>query len=171
VDEASIRSFLAAEYPRLVGGLALICGSRLAAEDVVQEALARAWERSERGERIDSLAGWVTVVAMNLARSGLRRRLAERRARARLTEDPARSLEADVDSQVDVARALAELPRRQREATVLRYYLGLSVREVAAAMGVTEGTAKTNLFRARRALVAALGGTADVQEANDRAGS
>lgn len=53
--------------------------------------------------------------------------------------------------------ALAALPRRQREATVLRYYLGLDVAEVATALGVTEGTAKTTLFRARQALAIALG--------------
>jgi RNA polymerase sigma factor (sigma-70 family) len=61
------------------------------------------------------------------------------------------------EDRIDVRRALAALPRRQREATVLRYYLGLDVAEVAAALDVTEGTAKTTLFRARQALAAALG--------------
>ena len=50
----------------------------------MQEALLRAWERSEKGDEIDSLDGWVTTVALNLARSGLRRMRSERRARARL---------------------------------------------------------------------------------------
>jgi RNA polymerase sigma-70 factor (ECF subfamily) len=73
-----------ADYPRLVGGLAAICGSRAAAEDAVQEALARAWERSERGERIESLKAWVTTVSLNLTKSGLRKLRAERRAAQRL---------------------------------------------------------------------------------------
>jgi RNA polymerase sigma factor (sigma-70 family) len=68
---------------------------------------------------------------------------------------------------MDITRALAALPRRQREATVLRYYLGLNVAEVASALGIHEGTAKTTLFRARRALSRALG-ESDLEEANDR---
>lgn len=57
---------------------------------------------------------------------------------------------------VDVQRAIARLPRRQREATVLRYFLGLDVREIATALGLSEGTIKTTLFRARQALARAL---------------
>src|SRR6266508_239786 len=90
LDEQTIRTFLATDYPRLVAAVSLACGSRAAAEDAVQEALARAWERSERGEHIDSLRAWVMKVAINLVRSGFRRKLAERRAREPLRA-PARS--------------------------------------------------------------------------------
>jgi RNA polymerase sigma factor (sigma-70 family) len=68
---------------------------------------------------------------------------------------------------VDVERALAELPRRQREATVLRYYLGMDVKEIATAMQIREGTAKTTLHRARLALSRRLG-ERDEEEMNDR---
>jgi len=84
VDEVALREFLHTSYPRLVAAVALVCGSRAAAEDAVQEALLRAWERSEKGDEIRSLEGWVTTVALNLARSGLRRIRSERAARARL---------------------------------------------------------------------------------------
>ena len=83
LSEADIREFLDTAYPRLVTAVALVSGSRAAAEDAVQEALARAWERSERGERIESLPAWVTRVAMNLSKSRLRRLRAERGARLR----------------------------------------------------------------------------------------
>ena len=83
IDEIAIREFLHGDYPRLVAGVAMVAGSRPAAEDAVQEALARAWERSERGEEIESLTAWVTAVSLNLARSRLRRVVAERRARER----------------------------------------------------------------------------------------
>jgi RNA polymerase sigma-70 factor (ECF subfamily) len=165
LSEADIREFLATGYPRLVAGLALVAGSRAAAEDAVQEAVARAWERSERGDRIESLPAWVTRAAVNLSRSRWRRMRVESRARDDLAPvDAAGS--SPSDARIDVRRALLALPRRQREATVLRYYLGLDVREVAEALGVTEGTAKTTLFRARQALAAALG---DPEEANDHA--
>jgi RNA polymerase sigma-70 factor, ECF subfamily len=158
------------DYPRLVAGLVLVSGSRAAAEDAVQEALARAWDRSERGERIESLKAWVTTVSLNLARSGYRKRRSERRARERLagTGPVTRPPEA-AGTRVDLARALAGLPRRQREATVLRYYLDMDVREVAAALRIHEGTAKTSLHRARRALAIALGDD-ELEEANDHAG-
>jgi RNA polymerase sigma-70 factor, ECF subfamily len=159
--------------------VALACGSRAAAEDAVQEALARAWERSERGEEYESLRAWVMKVAINLTRSAYRRMRAERRARERLAAR--RDLDlmggqptiAGSERSMDVARALATLPRRQREATVLRYYLDLSVLEVAAVLGVNEGTAKTTLFRARKALARSLGEPASEvsEEENDVARS
>jgi RNA polymerase sigma-70 factor (ECF subfamily) len=151
-------------YPRLVAAVALVSGSRPAAEDAVQEALLRAWERSERGEQIDSLPAWVTTVSLNLARSGLRRVLAERRARARLGGTSSGELE-EAD-RLDLERALAALPRRQREAVVLRYYLGMDTREVARVLRVGEGTVKSTLFRARAALARALG-VPETEEAND----
>jgi RNA polymerase sigma-70 factor (ECF subfamily) len=145
----------------LVAGLALMAGSRAAAEDAVQEAVARAWERSQRGDAIESLPAWVTRVAVNLTHSRWRRARVEARGVAEAPRQP-----ADADDRMDVQRALAALPRRQREATVLRYYLGMDVAEVARALGVAEGTAKTTLFRARLALAAALGD--HDEEANDR---
>ena len=69
------------------------------------------------------------------------------------------------DARIDVARALADLPQRQREVTVLRYYLGLNVAEIAETLELHEGTVKTSLFRARAALAAALG--EPVEEEND----
>ena len=154
--EADIREFLTTGYPRLVAGLTLMAGGRAAAEDAVQEAVARAWERSQRGDAIESLPAWVTRVAVNLSHSRWRRARVEQRGRERLGAAPP-TPPGDADDRLDVERAIAALPRRQREATVLRYYLGLDVAEVATALGVTEGTAKTTLFRARQALATALG--------------
>jgi RNA polymerase sigma factor (sigma-70 family) len=77
-----------------------------------------------------------------------------------------------VNDRVDVERALALLTRRQREAVVLRYYLDMSVAEVAEALHVSVGAAKTTLFRARAVLSRALrqaAPDADAEEANDRA--
>lgn len=166
VDEIAIREFLHTAYPRLVAAVALVSGSRPGAEDAVQEALLRAWERSERGESIESLNAWVATVALNLARSALRRVVAERRARSRLARTilPGESPSSD---RVDVERALGGLPRRQREAVVCRYYLGMDTKEIATVLKVHEGTVKSTLFRARAALARELGET-DVEEANDR---
>jgi RNA polymerase sigma-70 factor (ECF subfamily) len=165
VDEVVLREFLHTAYPRLVAAVALVCGSRPAAEDAVQEALLRAWQRSEHGEEIESLNAWVTTVALNQARSGLRRVLAERRARSRIGLDA--STRTPTGERIDVERALSTLPRRQREAVVLRYFLQLDTREVAAVLRVHEGTVKSTLFRAR-ATLAELLAIPETEEANDR---
>jgi RNA polymerase sigma-70 factor (ECF subfamily) len=145
--------------------VALITGSRAAAEDAVQEALARAWERSERGEHIESLPAWVTRVAMNLSKSRLRRMRIETKHREHVAVHEVADSGGASDTRIDIGRSLADLPHRQREVTVLRYYLGLNVAEIAATLNVNEGTVKTSLFRARQTLAAALG--EPIEEAND----
>jgi RNA polymerase sigma factor (sigma-70 family) len=163
VDDDRIRDFVDGEYAKVVATVALVCGSVATAEDSVQEALARAWERLDRGDGIDRLPAWVTTVSLNLARSQMRRWRAERRARDRL--GPLRDDLSDAPAAGAVAHAVRDalraLPRRQREVTVLRYYLGLDVREIAEHLGIAEGTVKAMLFRARRSLADALGDEQD----------
>jgi RNA polymerase sigma-70 factor (ECF subfamily) len=158
VNEDRLREFVDGEYRQVVATVELVCGSLGTAEDAVQEALARAWEREERGEHIERLAAWVTTVALNLARSQMRRWRVDRRSQARLVplatvtpDAPGASAEAHA-----VREALKALPRRQREVTVLRYYVGLDVAEIAAWLGISDGTVKAMLFRARRSLAVAL---------------
>jgi RNA polymerase sigma-70 factor (ECF subfamily) len=153
LDEIEVRRLIQEAYPKLVAGLTLVCGSRAAAEDAAQEALARWWERSSRGQTIETPEAWMTAVALNLARSRLRRLRAERRARDRLQPS---SIPEPAPEVVDLRRALAQLPTREREAVVLHYYMDLSVAEVAAIQGVSDGTVKTSLHRARRRLAQTL---------------
>ena len=146
--------------------MALASGSYPAAEDAVQEALVRAWMRSERGERVESLPSWVAAVALNQTRSGWRRAMAERRARRLSSERSGSVASAPTEEHVDVARALEALPRRQREVAVLRYLLEMSTAEVAAALGIAEGTVKSSLARARAHLAEALA-VHDTEVTND----
>lgn len=154
MDEVELRRFLSEHYQRLVGAVALVTGDLASAEDAVQEAIVRAWERSERGEEIAALDRWVAAVAMNLSRSRFRRLRVERLARPRLL-DPA-TTEDPTGERLDVVRALAALPRRQREVAVLRYFLDLPTADIASAMGTSEGTVKSQLFKARAHLADAL---------------
>jgi RNA polymerase sigma-70 factor (ECF subfamily) len=147
VDEVELRGFLRDHYARLVGAVALVTGDVASAEDAVQEAIVRAWERSERGEEIIALDRWVAAVAMNLSRSRLRRLRVERLARPRLVDAP--MTEGPTDDRLDVVVALAALPRRQREVAVLRYYLDLSTADIANQMRTSEGTVKSQLSKAR----------------------
>lgn len=168
--DARLQHFVEEDYRQVVATVEFVCGSLATAEDAVQEALARAWERDSRGESIDRLAAWVTTVALNLARSQMRRWRSEHRARARLAplqRDLPDAPSASGDA-LAVREALRALPRRQREVTALRYYLGLDVAAIAAWLGIGEGTVKAQLFRARQALAIAL--RDDVDEEDLRAG-
>lgn len=157
LDDATIRDFLLDDYPRLVNAVTLATGSSFpAAEDAVQEALVRAWTRSARGERIGSLANWAAAVAINLSRSAWRRSRAERRAKDRLSSRRVVNRDPGEGGNVDLERALAALPRRQREVAVLRYLLEMNTKEVAETLGVGEGTVKNSLAKARTALAVAL---------------
>lgn len=140
----------------MVNAVALASGSYPAAEDAVQEALVRAWIRSDRGDTIESLPAWVASVALNLTRSGWRRTIAERRARRRVLALGAPVASPPGEDHVEVARALAALPRREREVAVLRYLLGFDTRETAAVLSIGEGTVKSSLSRARTHLAETL---------------
>jgi RNA polymerase sigma-70 factor, ECF subfamily len=157
VDEEAVRQFVETEYVRVVAAVAMVAGSLALAEEAVQEALARAWERARRGREIDSLPRWVVTVALNLARTGRRRQRLERSAGWDL-----RAVAPAPEAAIDVGRAVTNLPLRQRQAVVLHYYLDLDVAETARTLGVSPGTVKTALHRARRTLAGRLGDQKEV---------
>jgi RNA polymerase sigma factor (sigma-70 family) len=156
-DKDQLVRFVEADYGSLVAALGLVCGDRAAAEDAVQEALARAMIALRKGATIDSLSAWVRLVALNLLRNRWRSLARERQARRRMENDPSTSVFDGIEDALDLQTAIAALSRRQREAVALYYRLGLSVTETAQTMKVSDGTVKTLLSRARTSLAAALG--------------
>lgn len=129
VDAAT---FYAAEYPRLVGALGLYVGSADVAEELAQEAFVRVCGDWARVSRLESPGGWTWHVARNLASSHLRRRNVRQRVERRLcTRESDANAEVDHAEQLAVRAAVAELPRRQKEAIILRYYMGYSAEEAA----------------------------------------
>ncbi|HEV2889040.1 MAG TPA: sigma-70 family RNA polymerase sigma factor [Frankiaceae bacterium] len=135
-------AFCRREHPRLVGALSLYTGDADLAEELAQEALARACRSWRRVESYDAPGAWVHRVGINLANSHFRRKACERRARERVGAAPATYTEPDAADAVAVRAAVASLPRRQRTALVLRYYADLPVAEVAAQMQCREGTVR-----------------------------
>jgi RNA polymerase sigma-70 factor (ECF subfamily) len=172
-DDDRIRAFVDGEYRQVVATVALVCGSVATAEDSVQEALARAWEQTARGKEIERLPAWITTVALNLARSQMRRWRSERRARTRLgaLRPEIHDVTGASGEAYAIRQALLALPRRQREVTALRYYLGLDVRAIAEQLGIAEGTVKAMLYRARQSLAVALDDTRDDEQEPNRADS
>jgi RNA polymerase sigma-70 factor (ECF subfamily) len=153
-DEPSLDEWYADARRRLVGVLSVSSGSRSSAEELADETLVRALEKWDDRVVVEATSAWLFTVARNLLRRTRRREaLFARFARSH------RPIEAaDVpDFSPEVVAAIAALAPRQREAVALRYVLGLRCREIAEAMGVSEGTAMRTLFDARQRLAASLG--------------
>lgn len=141
---AELVSFCREQQPSLLGMLTLYCGDRDVAEELTQEALARACLAWPRVSRLDSPAAWTYRVGFNLANSYFRRKRAEREARKRLEQRAEHDYQdPDIGVSLAVREATKRLPKRQRAVLVLRHYTDLSVRQVADLLQMPEGTVKT----------------------------
>ena len=147
-------AFYAASGPRLVRQLHALTGDLGEAQDCVQEAFARAWQRWSTVAALDLPEAWVRTVAWRLAVSRFRRAGSGLRALRR--HGPAPDVPALSPDRVALVAALAALPAAQRRAVVLHHVAGLSVQEVADEAGVPVGTIKARLSRGRTALAALL---------------
>jgi RNA polymerase sigma-70 factor (ECF subfamily) len=148
----SFDSFYREHYRAVVGLVYTLTGSRSGSEDIAQEAFLRAHRDWTKVETLEHPGSWVRVVALNLARSGLRRRAAEARAAARIggrASSPFPELEPHNER---FWRTVRTLPRRQREVVALHYLEDLSVAELARLLSVAESTVKNSLVQARSKL-------------------
>jgi RNA polymerase sigma-70 factor (ECF subfamily) len=116
-------------------------------DDIVQEALVRAWQkRDQYDDRRGTPAAWLLAITADAARRALRRRrplaiVADVSVRVRSPDD-----------RLDIEQAVARLPPRQRLAVDCFYFVGLSVAQTAAVMRCSEGTVKSTLSDARKRL-------------------
>lgn len=134
-------------HPRLSTAMVAIAGDVGLAQEVTDEAFARAWERWGRVASMSSPSGWTYAVALNLLRRRRRRAALEARLSRRSPgTDPVPEPAGELWSLV------AGLPLRQRTAVVLRYVADLDEKEVGDAMGVSRSTVSTTLTAARRGL-------------------
>lgn len=135
-------------------------GDRAAAEDVVQDAFCALYRRFGSLAQPDRALQYVRASVLNGCRSELRgRRRSARRLASAFSPDIA-SAEHDAligEEHREVLGALRQLPDRQREVLVLRYFLDLPEPEVARSMGITRGTVKSTTSRALAALANLLG--------------
>ncbi|MDX6197797.1 MAG: hypothetical protein QOJ79_948 [Actinomycetota bacterium] len=150
----SLTVLYAAHYRGLVRLAAFLTGDRDGAEEVVQDAYVTVLGRWGGLRDLDKGEAYLRQSVVNLSRSRLRHRVVvERHAPAPMPD--AASAEAGAISALDrsaVIHALGELPRRQREAIVLRYYADLSEAQTAHAMGISAGAVKSHTSRGMAAL-------------------
>jgi RNA polymerase sigma-70 factor (sigma-E family) len=142
-----------AHYRRLVGQLYALTRDLAEAQDVVQEAYARALARPARFLEVQDPEKWLRTVAMNAARTRYRRRwVLDRLLLAGRVHPPGETVPGMSPDRVALVAALRRLPRRTREAIVLHHIADLPIDEVAAALGVSAGTIKSRLSRGRAEL-------------------
>ena len=156
LDEAAQAGLL---YERYARQLQSFCRSRLSsreeAEDAVQHTFLNAYRSLRSGTRPRAEAAWMFAIAANVCRE--RRRSAWRRSRIEVVSDDGlvgdrAAPERSHEELSGVADALAELTPNQRRAILMREWQGLSYREIADELSLTESAVETLLFRARRSL-------------------
>lgn len=145
------RETFEAAFPELFEQARRLAARLLGAEDMAAEAMARAWLRWRRLEDASYRDAWVLRVATNLCLDSLRRR------RTPVAAPPASDGAEQQVLRLALAAALGKLPRRQREAVVLRHLADLPESDVAAALGISPGTVGAHVHRGLAALRQRLG--------------
>lgn len=154
----SFERFYSAEHDRVLAIVFAMAGNWSVAEDLTQEAFARAYRRWDEVSGYDRPDGWVRQVAVNLLRSRARRVQAEWRARARL-QPPADVVEpAPLPDELErFWAAVRDLPRQQAAAITLHFLEDRQPAEMASILDCSPSTARVHLHRARKRLQAVLG--------------
>jgi len=148
--EPEVLADLLERHGREIQGVAyLILRDRAEAEDVLMDTLVSALERATTLRDPGALRAWLLRIAANQA-LGRRRRAARIVHLAVLPDAPAPASEGH--DRIVLLAALESLPKRTRAAVVLHYYADLTVAEVAAAMGTSPNTVKTQLRKALGAM-------------------
>lgn len=138
-------SWYVESHDRLYTVLRLVTGDDEVASEAVDEAFTRALEKWARVSAMENPNGWTYKVALNYARRSTRRR-------GWPSSAPSTASSTDDYADLDLWRAVARLPHRQRTAMTLRYVADLRERDIAGAMGVRPGTVARLLHDARKSL-------------------
>ena len=150
---AGFDEFYDATAMRMVRYVFALTGNISDAQDIAQEAFARAWQRWDSVRGFEAPEAWVRRVATNLAISRFRRdRIARAAARYLIAADVP---EISPDT-VALVAALRTLPERQRVVVVLHYVADLPIRQIATELRCPVGSVKAWLSRGRGALAIAL---------------
>jgi len=167
--DTEFQSFVIGRWPRLMRTAFLLTGERHAAEDLVQSTLEQVYVAWRRVGSADDPEAYVRRVMINAHARRHRRRLKEFLAPqddsglVREVADTGDRM-AQAEDRSALLKALAQLPPRQREAVILRYWEDLTQTQVAAAMGCSVGAVKSNAAKGIAKLRAVPGLTETVTE-------
>jgi RNA polymerase sigma-70 factor (sigma-E family) len=141
-------------YESLSRMVRLLLGGSDGADDVVQDAFIRLFGARDRLRDPERAASYLRTTAVNLTRGLIRRRIVARRHAPKPAPDPAGPEDQAIVElrRGEVVRALGRLPRREREALVLRYYADLSEAQTAETLRISIGSVKGYTSRGLAAL-------------------
>ena len=157
-DELSFRQLYGRQTPRLYLLVLRFMGCAEAdAEDVVQVSWLKATERLGTFRWEASFGSWLSAIGLNVARETLRKR-GRREEQWSDESDYAGPAPRDKVDPLDLERAIRKLPDGYRTVLLLHDVEGYRHEEIAEQLGISAGTSKSQLFHARRAMRASLGG-------------
>jgi RNA polymerase sigma factor (sigma-70 family) len=153
--ELDFETVFRSEFPRLVSLGVAMSGRHDIAHELAQETMLRAHDRWHEISRYDSAGAWLRRVMVNQLIDHHRSRTAERTAVARLGSRPSPGVASPA---VDRWHELVSpLPARQRAIVTLYYADDQSVEAIATTLGISVGSVKASLFKARRTVERRLG--------------
>ncbi len=161
-DQTALAEFYERYRVRLFGYLFRVIGEQQAAEDTLQEVLLVVWQKADSYRGSGKVSSWLFGIAHHLAMGALRRSKSRQVVDWEAVEDLPHDEpdpEADVIQRASgeaILKALASLTPDHRAVLELAFYQEFSCKEIAQIAGVPEGTVKSRLSYARRALKAAL---------------
>jgi RNA polymerase sigma-70 factor (sigma-E family) len=159
--EVDLRALYTAHWRYLVRLAALLVDDVASAEDVVQDAFLALHKRSGALRDPDAALAYLRASVVNLSRSVLRRRQVARKHLKVAEPEATAGADHDVllrDEHRAALAAVHALPRHQREVLILRYWSGLSEREIAQTLGISAGSVKSAASRGMATLHGVLGG-------------
>jgi RNA polymerase sigma-70 factor (ECF subfamily) len=145
----AFEEFFEAQRRRLFGAFCLVTGNRQEAEEIIQDAFLRIWERWDGIGGLEDPEGYLFRTAMNVFRNRARRAALAARKTVGLTSD-ADDLAA-VEDRDELVRALRPLTPRQRAALILTDYLGYSSEEAGRILRVRASTVRSLSTKGRSA--------------------
>ena len=161
--DSLVEELFATEARSLVRLARIFCDDADSAEDLVQEAFIRLDRTAGSIRDREKAPAFLRSIVINLARDHNRRGLMSLRHQPSIPRpDPPGEFDDDTGAVIENAEVLAavrRLPDRQCTCIVLRFYLGMSEREIGETLGISKGSFKTHCRRGMSALEAALGGT------------
>jgi RNA polymerase sigma-70 factor (sigma-E family) len=156
-----VHALYTAHWRYLVRLATLLVDDRASAEDVVQDAFVALHKRQDTLRDPEAALGYLRASVVNLSRSVLRKRQVARRHLKVAEPEASASADHEVllrDEHRAALTAVRALPRHQREVLILRYWSGLSEREIAQALGIAPGSVKSAASRGLATLQRVLGG-------------
>jgi RNA polymerase sigma-70 factor (ECF subfamily) len=158
-DDSLWRLAIQNYYPRILNYVYFLTEDRYLAEDIAQETFAKGIAKFHQLKDPDKFFPWLLSIAINTGRTQIERNnrtvpasgMEFYNSKLPVDESPAELFERQ-ETAAQVLKTIGKLSYQEQQVTVMRYYLDMKEKDIAFALGVSTGTVKKQLFRARSRL-------------------